>query len=63
MAFYRECPRCGCSLDPGEKCDCQETDEQKKIEAACYRERALKVFETRSRWSDLFELEFWRWYS
>lgn len=32
MAFYRECPRCGCSLDPGEKCDCQEIDEQKKID-------------------------------
>ena len=22
MAYYRSCPDCGCSLDPGEKCDC-----------------------------------------
>ncbi len=24
MAYYRICQNCGCSLDPGEKCDCQE---------------------------------------
>ena len=24
MAYYRTCPKCGCSLDPGEKCDCME---------------------------------------
>lgn len=23
MVHYRECPFCGGSLDPGEKCDCQ----------------------------------------
>lgn len=23
MAYYHECPDCGGSLDPGEKCDCQ----------------------------------------
>ena len=23
MAYYRECPICGASLDPGEKCDCE----------------------------------------
>ena len=21
--FYKECPVCGASLDPGEKCDCE----------------------------------------
>lgn len=25
--FYKECPICGASLDPGEKCDCQERKE------------------------------------
>ena len=25
--FYRECPYCGCNLDPGEHCDCQEEKE------------------------------------
>lgn len=30
MAFYRECPDCGCALDPGEKCDCQQVKEQQR---------------------------------
>jgi len=30
MAFYRECPLCGASLDPGEKCTCQEEKEQEE---------------------------------
>lgn len=30
MAFYKECPLCGCTLDPGEKCDCQEEKEQEQ---------------------------------
>lgn len=38
MAYYRICPRCGCSLDPGERCDCEE-------EAACERERRKKLLE------------------
>ncbi len=25
MAFYKTCPLCGVNLDPGEKCDCQDT--------------------------------------
>lgn len=24
MAYYRSCPYCGCHLDPGERCDCQD---------------------------------------
>lgn len=24
MAYYRVCPRCGCNLDPGERCDCED---------------------------------------
>lgn len=23
MAYYRTCPHCGCSLDPGERCECE----------------------------------------
>jgi len=23
MAYYNVCPDCGCTLDPGEKCDCR----------------------------------------
>lgn len=30
MAFYRICPDCGASLDPGEKCDCRDEKERKQ---------------------------------
>lgn len=23
MPYWRECPKCGCHLDPGEVCDCE----------------------------------------
>lgn len=28
MPYYKTCPECGAHLDPGEKCDCQEEDEE-----------------------------------
>ena len=28
MAQYRTCPYCGASLDPGEKCDCQDKEKE-----------------------------------
>lgn len=28
--YYRECRWCGCTLDPGEKCDCQEEKKRKE---------------------------------
>ena len=30
MAYYNTCSSCGCNLDPGEKCDCE--DKKKRIE-------------------------------
>lgn len=35
---YKICPYCGASLDPGEKCDCQEepeTPQKEKEPAGC----------------------------
>ena len=32
MAYYNTCPACGCNLDPGEKCDCEEVKAQKQDE-------------------------------
>lgn len=32
MAYFKICPYCGASLDPNEKCDCQEIKEAKKRE-------------------------------
>lgn len=28
MAYFNTCPTCGCNLDPGEKCDCEEEKTQ-----------------------------------
>lgn len=26
MPYYRKCPLCGATLDPGERCDCQDKE-------------------------------------
>ena len=28
MPYYRTCPYCGANLDPGERCDCQDKQEE-----------------------------------
>lgn len=30
MAFYKTCPFCGANLDPGEKCDCRDTEKEEE---------------------------------
>lgn len=34
MAYYRVCPECGCTLDPGEPCDCQSRTKKEAAPAA-----------------------------
>ena len=34
MAYYKTCPECGATLDPGEKCDCREMQNVKKPKSA-----------------------------
>lgn len=29
MAYYRACPKCGCNLDPGERCDCEDRADER----------------------------------
>ncbi len=36
MKYYRECPNCGCSLDPGERCDCRNERGEKQDEVREY---------------------------
>lgn len=31
MAYYRTCPNCGCTLDPGETCDCMEEAARERV--------------------------------
>lgn len=30
MAYYNLCDKCGCTLDPGEKCDCEQKMQKKE---------------------------------
>lgn len=39
MAYYSVCPKCGCNLDPEEKCEC-ETEETEKQD---FYNRHLKI--------------------
>lgn len=32
MAYYRLCDKCGCALDPGERCDCEQEAQRKEQE-------------------------------
>lgn len=32
MAYYRLCDKCGCALDPAEKCDCEQEAQRKEQE-------------------------------
>ncbi len=36
MAYYRVCPNCGCSLDPGEMCDCRNERRKREDEVKEY---------------------------
>ena len=33
MPYWRECPKCGCHLDPGEMCDCGDQEKEDKPQA------------------------------
>lgn len=30
MSYYRTCPDCGATLDPGERCDCQDKKKEEQ---------------------------------
>lgn len=32
MAYFNECPLCGATLDPGERCDCEQLEEAREKE-------------------------------
>ena len=39
MAYFNVCSVCGCTLDPGEKCDCQEVKKNQEV----FMERHMRV--------------------
>lgn len=41
MAVYKECPYCGAHLDPGERCDCKE--QQNERQQAAEKEKEVKT--------------------
>jgi hypothetical protein len=36
MAYYNTCPKCGCNLDPGEKCDCERVKPKEQKNSFCF---------------------------
>lgn len=62
MSYYRTCPRCGCNLDPGERCDC-ESGSRSRVEGrqATFRGDNGKIptHETRRHAHGAFA-QFWR---
>ena len=53
MAFYRVCQFCGCSLDPGEQCDCQK-EETKIVEIESKKKGKRNIL----TWKELGDLLF-----
>lgn len=53
--FFRECPYCGCNLDPGERCDCRDQKQRKKdrltelVESDRFGQMTMKLEELKCR--------------
>lgn len=43
MAYYNTCPNCGCNLDPGEKCDCENEKAKQQEKKREFFDRHLKM--------------------
>lgn len=42
MPYFHQCPYCGCSLDPGELCDCQNGEKENPPENESQAEKTAK---------------------
>lgn len=49
MAYYNECPYCGCNLDPGEECECVRSRKQVMKRQA----EATRLVEREGMWEQL----------
>lgn len=54
MAYYKTCNICGCNLDPGEVCDCEEKGKENELRFA----KLTKVTEEAQSGQIEFNLEF-----
>ncbi len=43
MAYYNVCSKCGCNLDPGERCDCESIKTTKLQTNRAYYNQFLKT--------------------
>lgn len=43
MAYYNTCPNCGCNLDPGKKCDCENEKAKEQEKKREFFDRHLKM--------------------
>ncbi len=42
MPYYNICPHCGCHLDPGERCDCQDKSQESARQEAAEKNEEVK---------------------
>lgn len=45
MAYYNVCPKCGCNLDPGERCDCESVKAREKETSRFFYSQFLRTDE------------------
>lgn len=43
MSYFNVCPRCGGTLDPGEKCDCMEERAKEETKKQEFAKRHLRI--------------------
>lgn len=43
MTYFKTCPLCGASLDPGETCDCTSEEEERKTRIEDYIRQVVKT--------------------
>ncbi len=42
MTYFKTCPLCGASLDPGETCDCKDEENERKARIEDYIDKVVK---------------------
>lgn len=57
MAYYNTCPNCGCNLDPGEKCDCENEKAREQEKRQEFFGRHLKTEQKAGQLAFVFDME------
>lgn len=55
MAYYNVCPKCGCNLDPGEKCDCESLKIEHQETSRFFYSQFLRADDSNGQMSFVFD--------